>query len=126
MPSESTRALGHPSEMNPTFGAAAIRLDGTSHDGTRRFQVFFSSPGAVFSLGGCALLGGLPNPGIPGNPGKVKPENMLRVWFRSCSCICRNTLRLCSMYAEIRLCIAGPWKFMNCFHTSSFDLVGSP
>src|SRR5258706_2457807 len=90
------------------------------------FQVFFSSSGGFLSPGGCAPFGGVPNPGIPGNPGKGKPEKMLRVWLCSCSCICRNTLRLCSVYAEIRLCIAGPWKLMNCFHRSSFDLVGSP
>src|SRR5689334_2587900 len=152
MPSESTSALGQPSETNPTFGVAAERLGEVMRSGKSqaygedsvrfqsrrvlhapvgkpsraRAQVFFSSPEESLSPAAWEPLGCAPNPGMPGKPGNVNPENMVRVWFWSCSCICMNTLRLCSRYAEIRLCIAGPWKLMNCFHRSSLNLAGSP
>src|SRR5712691_5646291 len=54
MPSESTRALGQPSEMNPTFGATVIRLDETSPQGEHRAR------GVAFSIKMrllCALWG---------------------------------------------------------------------
>src|SRR2546422_2358176 len=53
-----------------------------------------------------------------GKPGKERPVNMLRAWFCICSWNWANIFWLCSMYACIRLCIAGPCRFMNCAHRS--------
>src|SRR6266571_9395369 len=59
MPSESTRALGQPSEMNPTFGAAAIRMSG-----------FFFLAGRLLLAGRLRAARRSAEPRHPGESGK--------------------------------------------------------